>query len=105
MKSIFTRLLLTILITGILINILVSGFFRYYVEHTGAKNIRQIFQKYTVYIINDIGFPPDKKRASEIVSKSKFSLKIEGPGFYWESSPMVVPKKTRHFKNILYKDI
>jgi signal transduction histidine kinase len=85
--SIFTKLFLVIIITGIVINLLVAGFFRFHLLHDPRRILLEKNTKiYVDYLIEEIGFPPDVTRASEISKRTGFDISISGAGMRWASS-------------------
>jgi len=71
-RSVFTKLLLIIFITGFCINLLVLSYF-HTMAGTGARG--QFFKnvvQYAKYLIRDMGDPPDYVRAKEISRNSFF---------------------------------
>ncbi len=102
--SIFTKLFLIIIATGIVINLLVAGFFRLqYLRDTRRAFIEKNVTAYVEYLIADIGFPPDINRAREISDRTGFEIAIRGPRLQWASSDQVpdISKVRRryHFKS------
>ena len=64
-RSIFTKLLVVIVLTGICINLVVAGFFWIHRSDAGRPLHKNVLQ-YLNYIIDDLGNPPDLGRAKQI---------------------------------------
>lgn len=94
--SIFTKLFIIIIAAGVVINILVGGFFRYQFVHSGKSNIGRGISYYAEILMKEIGVPPDLKKASEISRKTIFHISISGPSIRWSSSK--VPIKIESFE-------
>jgi signal transduction histidine kinase len=84
--SIFTKLLLIILICGMLINLFVGAFFRRQFDHNRRNALTINSQRYAEYLINDIGIPPDLNKAKTISEETLFSIAIKGPKLNWSTS-------------------
>jgi signal transduction histidine kinase len=85
--SIFTKLFLVIITTGIVINLLVAGFFRFHLLYDPRKILLEKNIKiYADYLIDEIGFPPDIARAFEISNRTGFDISISGAHMQWASS-------------------
>lgn len=84
--SVFTKLLLVLLITGICMNILIAGFFR----HTVLTPRRTAFQKniaqYLNYLIQDLGNPPSLEKARQIGRQLSIDIRYESPDLSWTTS-------------------
>ncbi|OHD69279.1 MAG: hypothetical protein A2W19_15940 [Spirochaetes bacterium RBG_16_49_21] len=103
--SIFTKLFLVIIATGILINLLVAGFFRLnFLRDTGRITVKKNIKIYADYLINDIGFPPDIARARVLSDKTGFDILINGPRMQWASSDQIPDissiRREYHFENV-----
>jgi signal transduction histidine kinase len=107
--SIFTKLVLVIFATGIVINLLVAGFFRLYFHHdtridTRITFIKKSVRNYTDYLINEIGFPPDIARARDISNRTQFDISIKGPRMQWASSERIpdikLIREKYHIENV-----
>ena len=83
--TLFTKLLLVLLITGILIHLSVTGF----MQHMFKKNepVRQKnILSHLNYIVRDIGNPPDLDRAKKISQRLNLEVRYESPGLNWSTS-------------------
>ncbi len=84
-RSIFTKLLVVIILTGICINIVVGGFFWHYRSAAGRPLHRNVSQ-YLDYIINDLGQPPDLERAKQIGRQASLNIYFESPQEKWSTA-------------------
>ena len=84
-RSIFTKLLVVVLFTGLVIHILVGGFFWAYrtmISQPFQKNIAQ----YLDYMIADMGLPPNPERAQRLAEQSSLQIHFEGREAKWSTS-------------------
>jgi signal transduction histidine kinase len=84
-RSVFTKLLVVIILTGLCVNILVGGFFWLHRSAAGRPLYKNILQ-YLSYIIDDIGRPPNRERAEEIGRQASLQIYYEGPGTSWSTA-------------------
>jgi signal transduction histidine kinase len=81
-RSVFTKLLLVIVLTGICVNIVVGGFFWHHRSAAGRPLHKNALQ-YLNYIIEDIGSPPDLDRARQIGTQASLQIYFESPNHSW----------------------
>ena len=81
-RSIFTKLLLVIILTGICVNLVVGGFFWHYRSAAGQPLHKNVLQ-YLNYIVEDIGSPPDIDRARQIGAQAGLQIYFESPEQTW----------------------
>lgn len=84
-RSVFTKLLVIIIATGIALNLVVVGFFvahRYMVERSIYQNVIQ----YINYLIADIGNPPSVERAREIARQTLLQIHFQNPRDKWSTA-------------------
>ncbi len=97
-KSVFTKLLVVILLTGFCINLAVTGFFFAY-RKMAVLSYDRVFMQYVNYLIADLGTPPRLDRAREISHRSSLSIRYQSPELSWSTSDDPVPESltTFHF--------
>jgi len=83
--SIFTKLLLVLIVTGIGINLSVTGFFQHF-KKMGEPNIQKRISQHLNYIVQDLGNPPDQGRAEKISRDSSIQIQYESPNLNWSTS-------------------
>jgi signal transduction histidine kinase len=76
-RSIFTKFLVVIVLTGICINLVVAGFFWIHRSAAGRPLHKNVLQ-YLNYIIDDLGNPPDPGRARQIGEQASLQIYFEG---------------------------
>jgi len=82
LRSVFTKLLVVILLTGIAVNLVVGGFF--WMHRTAAlRPLHKNIVQYANYIISDLGTPPSLKRARQVAEKASLQIYFEGPNQSW----------------------
>jgi signal transduction histidine kinase len=84
-RSIFTKLLVVIILTGISVNLVVGGFFWHFRSAAGRPLHRNV-EQYLDYIIKDLGQPPDLERAKQIGSQASLKIYYEGPEQSWSTA-------------------
>jgi signal transduction histidine kinase len=99
-KSVFTKLLLIIIVTGIAINIIVAGFFITHRSSAGSTIHKNIVH-YLNYLIADLGDPPSLSRARQIASQTSLVIHFKGQGLSWSTSgspPTVSRRRLYEYK-------
>ena len=97
-RSVFTKLLIVILFTGVAVNLVVGGFF--WIHRSAAlrplhKNILQ----YASYIIRDLGTPPSLKRARQVAEQASLQIYFEGPSQSWATADEIYDFKKAHWRS------
>jgi len=97
-RSIFTKLLVVIVLTGICINLVVGGFFWLHRSAVGRPLHKNILQ-YLTYIIDDLGSPPDLSRAREIGEQASLQISFDSPGLNWTTAENLSDLQKVHWRN------
>ena len=84
-RSVFTKLLVVIILTGICINLVVGGFFIHLRNEFVGPFHKNVVQ-YLDYLIADMGNPPNLDRAREIARQSFLEIRYESPDLRWTTS-------------------
>ena len=84
-RSVFSKLLVVIVLTGISVNIVVGGFFWIHRSDPGRPLHKNISQ-YLNYIIDDLGNPANLERARQIGKQASLQIYYEGPGPSWTTA-------------------
>ncbi len=84
-RSVFTKLLVVIVLAGICINLVVVGFFVHLRDAFVGPFHKNVVQ-YLNYLITDMGDPPTLDRAREIARQSFLEIRYEGPDRSWTTS-------------------
>jgi signal transduction histidine kinase len=84
-RSVFTKLLVVIILAGICINLVVGGFFIHLRNQFIGPFHKNIVQ-YLNYLIADMGTPPTLDRAREIARQSYLEVRYESPDIRWTTS-------------------
>jgi len=94
--SVFTKIILILLITGLAIHLVLGGFF--------MRTFRGIFHKnaaqYIQYLIKDMGLPPDPEKAWEISRKTGIDIRYESADLDWTTSAELPPLDKLRLKNV-----
>jgi len=102
-RSVFTKLLVIIFITGFCINLLVLTYF-HTMAGTGTRDqfLKNVVQ-YANYLINDMGDPPDYALAKEISRNSFFEVRYQSPELNWSTAVFEDPDRPA-WTRTLYED-
>ena len=84
-RSLFTKLLVVIILTGICVNLVVGGFFIHLRNQFVGPFHKNVVQ-YLNYLIADMGNPPNLDRAREIARQSFLEIRYESPDLRWATS-------------------
>ena len=84
-RSVFTKLLIVILLTGICVNLIVGGFFWVQRSYIG-RPLHQNIVLYLNYLIEDLGSPPSLERARQIAKQSSLQILYDGPEASWSTA-------------------
>jgi signal transduction histidine kinase len=95
-KSVFTKLLVVIVLTGFCINLAVIGFFFAY-RKMAVLSYDRVFMQYVNYLIADLGSPPRLDRARAISHRSSLSIHYQSPELSWSTSDDPVPESLAKF--------
>lgn len=97
-QSLITRLMMYFLITGFLFIILfalnISHGLKVHFKQEVLPNIAQ----YLSYIAQDIGSPPDLKKAQRLSKNLSFELRINGNGLNWQSNQKIPALNQLHLE-------
>lgn len=96
LKSVFTKLLVVIVLTGFCINLAVTGFFFAY-RKMAVLSYDRVFMQYVNYLIADLGTPPRLDRARDLSHRSSLSIRYQSPALSWSTSDDPVPESLAKF--------
>ena len=96
-SSVFTKLLVIILFTGICINILVGGVFLAH-RKAAADTFQRSLVSYINYLVSDLGSPPSLERAREIGRQTGFVIRYHGPDGRWSTSEQPSFAENEHLR-------
>lgn len=95
--SIFTKLLLIILIAGFGINLAIIFFFGVYRHHIAAS-FHPHLTRYIAYLVKDMGDPPQLERARKIAAETAMVIAYESSNRKWTTGEYpILPPKGRHY--------
>lgn len=89
LNSIFTKLLIVVVITGICLNLVIGGLFHHFFKTLSGSPIHKNVVQYVQYLIADLGDPPQLSRAKEIAATSSLDIRYDGPQTSWTTSPEI----------------
>jgi signal transduction histidine kinase len=96
-RSVFTKLLIVILFTGIAVNLVVGGFFWMH-RSAAVRPLHQNILQYANYIIADLGTPPSLERARQLAAKASLQIYFEGPHQHWATADEIYDFKKAHWR-------
>jgi len=99
-SSAFTRLLLVFLFTGLLLNLLVVGFFAWTINTHGVRPADRQIADYVTYLLGEIGDPPSEDRALQISHRSSLTIGYEGTRGRWFTGKDAIPWRHLRFRDI-----
>ncbi len=85
LNSVFTKLLLVLVVTGICLHLSVTGFMRHMFEKNEPARQKNVISHLN-YIVQDLGHPPDLDRAKKISQQLSFQIRYESPNLNWSTS-------------------
>ena len=98
LRSVFTKLLVVILLAGIAVNLVVGGFF--WMHRTAAlRPLHKNIVQYANYIISDLGTPPSLKRARQVAEKASLQIYFEGLNQSWATAPEIYDFQKAHWRS------
>lgn len=97
-RSVFTKLLVVIVLAGICINLVVGGFFIHLRNQFIGPFHKNVVQ-YLNYLIADMGNPPTLDRAREIARDSFLEIRYESPDLHWTTSDALPTDITERFRS------
>jgi len=95
LSSVFTKLLMIVLFTGICINILVGGVFFAH-RKAAADTFRRSLVSYINYLVSDLGSPPSLQRARRVGRQTGFIIRYQGSDRHWSTSEQPSVAQNRH---------
>ena len=97
-RSVFTKLLVVIIVTGICVNLVVGGFFWHYRSAAGRPLHKNILQ-YLNYIIADLGDPPRLERAKTLGRQASLQIYFEGADTSWTTAENFSDVNNAHWRD------
>ncbi|MEE4262114.1 MAG: HAMP domain-containing sensor histidine kinase [Desulfobacteraceae bacterium] len=98
LRSVFTKLLIVILLTGIAVNLVVGGFFWMHRSAAFGPLYKNVLQ-YTDYIISDLGTPPSLEKARQIAEQASLRIYFEGPNQSWATAGEISDFQKVHWRS------
>jgi signal transduction histidine kinase len=97
-RSVFFKLLVVLILTGICVNIVVGGFFWHYRSAAG-RPLHQNIVQYLNYIIDDLGNPPNLERARQIGQHASLQILFESPSLSWSTADDFSDVQKAHWRD------
>ena len=97
--SVFTRLLFVMMITVVIINLIVGGFFSHAFKDAIETPLQKKITQYFDYIIADIGIPPSLETARRLAKASQMNIHYIGTDIKWSTAGSVPENHRLRFKS------
>lgn len=109
-SSVFVRLMGVMGITALLINGLALGAFSYAFHQADRSTLHRNVAQYIIYLIDDIGTPPDPRKATRIAARTRLAISFEGPGIRFTTAPLEEhdgddPETIRERSRVLWRGV
>ena len=91
-RSIFTKLLLVILVAGICLNITVGALFHHVYRKVSNSPLKRNLAQYVHLLVETIGVPPDPRRARQLASDAGLVIWYKGPQSLWSTGRTPPPE-------------
>lgn len=90
-RSIFLKAALVTFLTAMMVFLVIIIIFRIMdsTDRGKEKWTHNFFISYTDFVINEIGTPPDMKKARKIADRFMIMIRIEGEKDVWSTSPLI----------------
>jgi signal transduction histidine kinase len=98
--SVFTKLVIVLAVTGILINLAVFGFLASALHKIDKHPFRHDLVHYARHLANEIGVPPDHDEAKKIAKQSLFQIVYKGADSTWSTSDQKYPINQMSFRPV-----
>ncbi|MDJ0782774.1 MAG: HAMP domain-containing sensor histidine kinase [Desulfosarcinaceae bacterium] len=90
-RSIFTKLLLVILVAGICLNFTLGAFFHHAYRRLANSPLKRNLAQYAHLLVADMGIPPDPARARRLASEAGLLIWYHGPERVWANTRISLP--------------
>jgi signal transduction histidine kinase len=90
-SSAFTRLLLVFVAIGLLLNLLVVGFFVWTINSQGVRPVDRQIADHVSSLLGELGDPPSQERARQISRRTSLAIGYEGPEGRWLTGANPIP--------------
>jgi signal transduction histidine kinase len=97
-RSVFTKLLVVILLTGLAVNVVVGGFFWMH-RSAAVRPLHKNLLQYANYIIDDLGTPPGQDRARQVAGQASLQIFFEGPDRSWATAAEIYNFRKAHWRS------
>ncbi len=88
LSSVFVRLMGVMGLTALLINGLALAAFAYAFHMADRSTLHRNVAQYIIYLIDDIGSPPDPRKATLIAARTRLVVSFEGQGVRFTTAPL-----------------
>ncbi len=98
-RSILFKLLLVFLITAVVLVLAVGSIIRHYADDSPHRRLMgKNLAQYSIYLIQEIGVPPDLKRAQSLANRLGIAIAVVTPAAQWSSE--VLPDDKVQYRRV-----
>ena len=92
-RSIFIKLFLIFLGTAFILVVVIRGFFFLAIDHNHSfkSDLFKNLYKYSVQLVEEIGTPPNQKRANALAKELGLQFRVKTPQESWTTDPSLPP--------------
>jgi signal transduction histidine kinase len=91
-RSIFTKLLLVILVAGVCLNITLGAFFHHVYRKVSNSPLKRNLAQYIHLLVEEMGVPPDPGRARRLAADAGLVIWYRGPQQQWSTGGQPSPR-------------
>lgn len=84
--SLFTKLLLVILVAGVCLNLIMGAFFHHVYRRLGNSPLKRNLGQYIHYLVADMGMPPTPQQAQALAADAGLQIWYEGARQAWSTT-------------------
>lgn len=100
-RSIFFKLVLIFIATAIIMALAVGSVIRYAAdERPFGGTVKKNMAQYSMYLIDEIGSPPDVENAQRLADKLDFSVRITSDDMRWASKPRLKVRIPGEYRDV-----
>jgi signal transduction histidine kinase len=100
-RSIFFKLVLIFVATAIIMALAVGSIIRYAADERPFGGIvKKNMAQYSMYLIDEIGSPPELEKAQRLADKLDFSVRITSDDLQWASEPRLMTHIPREYRDV-----
>ncbi|MFZ5572271.1 MAG: sensor histidine kinase [Thermodesulfobacteriota bacterium] len=103
LSSVFSRLMVVLVVTGIGVNLLAGGFFLHHIFRAGREPYLRNSANYVRYLVQELGPRPSLEKAREMSRRYLLQISYSGPGYAWSTSDSMETAPFHRWRTV-YRD-